>query len=151
MKQALSAPREPAVSTAASASTLSPPPNADAGPPLTLRGAPPHFLGRSPPAAQFPLLLHPSRVAPPLIRMRLRSLAVLRARTGWTQPEWPGARADVAEAGIHPLHPRGARKTVAEVRAASRDRTLACCARNACGPYPHELCMCACRIAMPSD
>ena len=151
MKQALSAPREPSVSTAASASTLSPPPNADAGPPLILRGAPPHFLGRSPPAAQFPLLLHPSRVAPPLIRTRLRSFAVLGAPTSWPHAEWSGARADVAEAGIHPTYSPGARRTVAEVRAASRDRTLACCARNASDPYPHELCMCACRSAMPSD
>ena len=151
MKQALSPPREPSVSTAAAGSTLSPPPNADAGPPLTLRRAPPHFLGLSPLAAQFPLLLHPSRVAPPLIRTCLRSLAVLGARTGWTHAEWSGARSDVAEPGVHPTHPRGARETVAQVRAASRDRTLACCARNASGPCPHELCMCACRSEMPSD
>ena len=61
---------------------MSPPPNADAGPPLTLRGAPPHFLGRSPLAAQLPLLLHPFRVVPPLTATRLCSLAVLSARIG---------------------------------------------------------------------
>ena len=61
---------------------MSPPPNADAGPPLTLRGAPPHFLGRNPLAAQLPLLLHPFRVVPPLTATRLCSLAVLSARIG---------------------------------------------------------------------
>ena len=84
---------------------MTPPPNADAGPPLILRGAPPHFLGRSPLSAQLPLLLHPFRVVPPLTPTRLRSLAVLGAHTGWTQSEWSGARADVAEPGIRPSAP----------------------------------------------